>query len=202
MEITAVNIQKNNKNKCNIFIDGEYKFSASLSIVIKHKIKVGNILSQTGLDEILNEESFEQALTLSLRYISKALKTKRQIYNYLIKKSFSPDCAYKVIDRLKELNYINDVEYAKRYAEYSFKKEGKRLTDFKLMQKGIKKTDIEAARDNLNVDTMQTAKMLAEKRLKNKEITKELLAKTFRYLVSKGFSYEEVENAIKTYGED
>ena len=41
--------------------------------------------------------------------------------------------------------------------------------------------------------------MLAQKRLKDKIITKELLAKTYRYLIGRGFSYEEASYAISDY---
>ena len=70
------------------------------------------------------------------------------------------------------------------------------------MQKGVSKNDIESARQNLTVDTMSTAYKLAEKRLKNKEITLELLSKTYRYLIGKGFSYEEVDSALKPFKEN
>ena len=39
---------------------------------------------------------------------------------------------------------------------------------------------------------------LAKKYMRSKEVTKENLAKCYRYLLSKGFSYESAQNAIKS----
>lgn len=202
MIITLVKIQEKNKNKCNVYIDGEYSFAVSLDCAVKYSLKAGKEISNVEIEEIKTESDRQEAFNLALKYLAKALKTKKQVKDYLAKKGFSLDIIYKVIDRLKELNFINDIEYAKRFAEYSSKSEGKRLSDYKLMQKGVSKKDIESARQNLTVDTMSTAFKLAEKRLKNKEITLELLSKTYRYLIGKGFSYEEVDSALKPFKEN
>ncbi len=201
MKITSICVQQKNKNKANVFIDGEFNFAVTLDSVVKFGLKVGSKISFAIIEEIKKDSDVNEAMNIALNYISKALKTKKQVKDYLIKKGFSQDIVWKTVDRLKELNYVNDVEYAKRFAEFSSKTEGKRLSDFKLMQKGVKKADIEAAREYVSVDTQSTAIRLAEKRLKNKEITKELLAKTYRYLIGKGFSYEEAETAIKPFKE-
>ena len=43
---------------------------------------------------------------------------------------------------------------------------------------------------------------IVQKHLKNKEKTKENIAKTYRYLIGKGFSYEEASYALKFFIED
>jgi SOS response regulatory protein OraA/RecX len=69
--------------------------------------------------------------------------------------------------------------------------------------KGVKKEEINSAYENLEVDSKENAKIIAQKHLKNKELSKENLAKTYRYLIGKGFSYEEASFAIEQMkGED
>ena len=67
------------------------------------------------------------------------------------------------------------------------------------MMKGVNKNDILNAREGFLDSSKEIAENLADKRLKNKAITSELLQKTYRYLIGKGFSYEEAEYAIKKY---
>ena len=97
---------------------------------------------------------------------------------------------------------IDDKEYSKRYIDSVKKRQGQRLTEYKLMMKGVKKEDIESAYFESEVDGNESAKLVAEKYLKNKENTKENLAKTYRYLIGKGFSYEQATYAISQFREE
>ena len=134
--------------------------------------------------------------------ISKNLKTKRQVKDYLIGKGYSEEVAWYCVDKLKEYDYINDVEYSKRYIESTSKNQGNRLVEYKLMMKGVKKEDIQNAYLEADVDGNENAKNVAIKYLKNKEITKENIAKTYRYLIGKGFSYEQANYALSEFKED
>ena len=70
------------------------------------------------------------------------------------------------------------------------------------MMKGVKKQDIEEAYSDLDIDENENAKVIAEKYLKNKEINKETLAKAYRYLIGRGFSYDQASFALSNYKED
>ena len=51
-KVTQISIQERNKERCNIFIDGEYKFALSLELVLKYRLKVGVELGDKEIDEI------------------------------------------------------------------------------------------------------------------------------------------------------
>lgn len=200
--ITSITAQVKNSERCNVFVDGEFLFSASLEVVMRNALKVGKEISVTELKAVIIENDKAKALEKAISYISKTLKTKRQVKEYLLKKGYSEDVAYYCIDKLKEYNLIDDANFAKRYVECNSKTQGKRLYEYKLMMKGVKKEDIEKGVAQLDVDGKANAKYVADKYLKNKEITKENLSKTYRYLMGKGFSYEEADFAISSYKED
>ena len=199
--ITAINIQTKNKDRCNVFLDGEFAFGLSVETAVKYSLKVGLRVDQNEIREICFESEKIEALEKSISYVSGRLKTKRQVKEYLMRKGYAEQIVFFVIDKLKEYDYINDVNFAKRYLESCYKKEGRKLSDYKLMAKGVKKSDIETARCDVEIDTLTSACELAKKHLKNKEITKENLQKTYRYLIGKGFSYEEASFALKEYKE-
>ena len=182
-KITEITLQTKNKNRCNLFLDGEFFVSLSIETVVKNRLKKGQVVDRIKLADII-------------------LKTKKQVKEYLLKKGYSEDIAWHCVDKLKEYNYINDEEYTKRYIESVSKTQGKRMVEYKLMMKGIKKEDIGAAYDGVEIDAKQNAKNLAIKHLKNKEKNKENLAKTYRYLLGKGFSYEEANFALSELKED
>ena len=98
--------------------------------------------------------------------------------------------------------YINDEKYSERFIESTSKTQGRKLVEYKLMMKGVRKEEIALAYENVEVDNKENAKNIAEKYLKNKEKTKENLAKAYRYLIGKGFSYEEASFALSQFNGD
>ena len=70
------------------------------------------------------------------------------------------------------------------------------------MAKGISKEIIGKVREEVDNNQYENAKALAEKKLKNKEKSKENILKTYRYLIGRGFSYEEAEYAVSFFKED
>ena len=201
-KITSISVQSKNKNRCNIDVDGEFFSGVSMETVYKSRLKVGHEIDEVSLKNILYDNERLEALNKAVDYLSKALKTKKQVKDYLLKKGYEEDVVWQVIDKLKEYNYINDCEYSKRYIESVSKNQGKKLIEYKLMMKGVKKQDIETIFDDCEIDLKESAKNVAEKYLKNKEFTKENKAKTYRYLIGRGFSYEEANYALSSFGED
>ena len=200
--ITEISMQKNNKKRCNVHVDNEFFCGMSVETVVKNCLKVGQEVDAEKLKELVDESEAHEALIKATDYISKNLKTKRQVKEYLLKKGYSEQIVWACIDKLKEYNYIDDVEYSKRYIESLSKKQGKRLTEYKLMMKGVKKEDIENAYADAEDHSNESAKIIAKKHLGNKPKTKENLAKTYRYLIGKGFSYEQANKALAEYQED
>lgn len=201
-KITAINMQQKNKRRCNLFIDGEFFAGISLETALKFRLKVGQEIDDSSLKEMLVESERSEALNKAVNYISKNLKTKRQVKDYLLKKGYSEEIVWYCVDKLKEYNYIDDKQYSQRYIDSVSKTQGKRLVEYKLMMKGVKKEDISAAYDECEVDANQNAKCVAEKYLKNKEKTKENLAKAYRYLIGRGFSYDQANFAIGGLNEE
>ena len=201
-KITSITAQEKRKERVNLFVDGEFFAGISLETALKLRLKAGDDTDAERLKEILTEEERSVALKKASDYALKTLKTKRQVRDYLIKKGFSEETVWYCVDKLKEYGYIDDAEYSKRFIESTSKTQGKRLIEYKLMSKGVKKEDIEFAYDNAETDDRENAKALAEKYMKNKEKTKENALKTYKYLIGRGFSYEQADYAVSEFKED
>lgn len=202
MKITQISAQQKNKDRCNIFIDGEYSFSVSTETVYKFYLKTGKELSEEEITAIKEDGERTYALNRATEYLSKAYKTRKQVKDYLLKKGYSDDAVYYTVSRLTETGYINDSEYARRYFETASKNQGKKLSAYKLMAKGVRKDVIDEAYEKAAVPSKENAAAVAEKYMRNKEINKENLAKTYRYLIGRGFSYDEASEAISAFKEN
>ena len=202
MKITQISAQQKNKDRFNIFIDGEYSFSVSTETVYKFYLKTGKELSEEEITAIKEDGERTSALNRATEYLSKAYKTRTQVKDYLLKRGFSDDAVYYAVSRLTETGYINDSEYARRYFETASKNQGKKLSAYKLMAKGVRKDVIDEAYEKAAVPSKENAAAVAEKYMRNKEINKENLAKTYRYLIGRGFSYDEASEAISAFKEN
>lgn len=200
--ITSISVQEKNKKRCNLFIDGEFFAGITLETAIKYRLKNGMEIQSQELSDIVFESKKAEALSLSINYVSKALKTKKQVKTYLIGKGFTEEIVWYCVDKLKEYRYIDDTEYSKRYIESVSSNHGKRLIEYKLMMKGVKKDDIESAYTECDVEYKKKALEVAMKHIKNKEHTTENLSKTYRYLIGRGYSYEEANFAISKLKEN
>ena len=96
---------------------------------------------------------------------------------------------------------MDDSDYARAFAEQNSKNKGKMLIKMQLKAKGVDEKTANSAVENLGDETPQAIE-LAKKYLKNKEYDFKTLSKCYRYLLSKGFSYDAVSSAINTLKEN
>ena len=85
-EITGLSVQEKNKERCNVFVDGQFFAGVPLETVLSLRLKVGKTVDAENLKEILETAELTDAMAKGLNYVSKALKTKRQVKEYLLKK--------------------------------------------------------------------------------------------------------------------
>lgn len=197
--ITNISVQQKHKDRVNLYIDNEFYMGVSVELVYKFALKKGMEVDNAFIDEIVAENEKSEALSKAIAYTTKNLKTEKQVKTYLFGKEYQPRTVFYVIDKLKEYKLIDDEVYSKRYLELNSGKQGERMSRYKLKAKGIKEEDINAACDQVDVDFIESAKNVAEKHLKNKPLTKENLSKTYRYLLGKGFSFEQVNSVMENF---
>ena len=128
-------------------------------------------------------------------YISRGIKTEKAIWDYLGKKEYPRAEIFEAVQKLKEYNYIDDAEYARVFVNSYHRRKGKQYIKIQLFQKGVKGEIIEACLEGMESQS-EVVKNLAEKYMKNKPRDKATRDKLVRHLLSKGFSFEEINQAI------
>jgi len=141
----------------------------------------------------------------TLEYILRAPKTERQVRAWLFKKRKEGEFldVDGIITKLKVLGYINDAEYATRFAEAKQNKLGMRNIKCKLAVKGVAREHID---ELATPDQTDLARSLAEKYMRKYSplerrggseadgvvCDQKTLQKLYRYLLSKGFDCDTV----------
>ena len=86
--ITKVEVQKNNKNRVNVYVDEEYAFSCAAEVVYKYDLKKEKTIKVDELREIINEDNYMKAKNSALRYIERTYKTEKEMQDKLFKKGY------------------------------------------------------------------------------------------------------------------
>ena len=200
--ITKVEVQKKDKNRVNLYIDEEFYCGLDLDTCVKYGLKKDLELSDEKLKIVIFDAQKNDAFNKSVNYLGSALKTKKQLRDYLKKKEFSEEIIEYVIEKMVEYRYLDDAHFVDSYYKTYKNKYGNNKMKYNLISKGVSKTIVEEYFDNLEEDNSEVLYNLALKKLGNKEKTRENLDKVYRFLVSRGFDFDEVTSVIKKLKED
>ncbi len=197
-EITSIEPQVKDKTRCSVYVDGRFYCGIKLEVAIKYHLKAGMQIEKNKLDEIQLATEKSQALDKAMTHISATMKTKKQIRDFLAKKGYTDAVASYVMERLEYYKLADDEAYCRAYVN-SVKGKGKRALEVDLIKRGAEKSAISSALEEVEEDSSEALRIL-EKYLRGKEQTKENLYKGYKYLLSKGFSYDTAKSAVDNLG--
>lgn len=201
-KITKIEIQKRNKERVNLFLDGEYAFSISIELVYKDDLKTNDEIDSEKLKTVAEHDSLIRCKESALRSIERSYKTEKEVRDKLKLKGYEDNAIDKSIEFLKEYNFVNDNNYTKAFISYKLKSEGSQKIKYSLIKKGISKEIIDEELSNLNKENEKdTATTIAKKKLaiikKKENDNYKISSKLYRYLISKGYAYDVTNDVVK-----
>ncbi|WP_111637822.1 recombination regulator RecX [Marinomonas shanghaiensis] len=137
---------------------------------------------------------FDQALSL----LSHREHSKKELISKLKTRGHEEEDIRATIERLEEMNYLNDERFAEIFVRSRLSKPlGASRISQELMQKGISSELAKSTIANADVDWFALAKQLKERKFGN-EISEDFKekAKQSRYLQYRGFNFEQIKYAV------
>lgn len=200
--ITKIEVQKRNKERVNIYLDGEYAFAISAELVYKEGLAVKMEVDTAKLKEVADKESYIRCKDSALRIIERSYKTEKEVREKLKLKGYDDRHIEKSIEFLKEYNFLNDDTYAKAFISDKLSSKGRQKIKYDLIKKGIDNAIIEEQLSNINEDSeRETAFNLAQKKLrvirKSESDEYKISGKLYRFLISKGYSYDITKSVVR-----
>ena len=196
-EITSIEPQVKDKNRCNVYIDGRFYCGIKLEVAIKYHLKAGMHIEKSQLDEIQLETEKSQAVDKAMTHLSATMKTERQMRDFLAKKGYTEAVCDYVIERLQYYKFIDDYAYCRAYVN-SVHGKGRRAIEADLFKRKASREAISAVLDEFE-ENDEDAFELLQKYLRGKEINKANLLKGYKYLLSKGYSYDTAQSAMEKF---
>lgn len=175
-------------------------------VVLSETVFLNNILPEASFERdewygILTESDYKIGLNYALDYISKGMKTQKEITNKLFERKIRENAVEQILTRLRELDYVNDRKYALEYVGvYSDIRGSIRLRN-ELYLRGVDRKYIDEALDTLT-DEGPAALNAALKFTKGRELDNKERERLIRHLLSRGFPYDAVKTALRQMGKE
>lgn len=177
-------ILKLQKNK--IFLEDGTIVDVNPDIIYEYKLK-----KDMDISKIYKKVLYASIKQKAFFYISLKDRTKYELKCKLRAKYNDIEIIENVIEYMETQKYINDIDYATSYILTH--KNSKQKNIVKLMQKGIKKADIDLAYEDISEEIENENLEMEIKKLLNKNIEK---AAIITKLMRKGYNYYSIKESL------
>ena len=89
-------------------------------------------------------ETLAKGMDYALRLLSFRMRTESELRDRLGKKGYD-QVIEQVVDRLKEMNYVNDAQYVEYFMRSKAKPTGRQRLKYELLQKGVPRVLVESS---------------------------------------------------------
>lgn len=195
--ITALVLQKNNKERVSVFLDEQYAFS--LSLLRAAQLKRGQYLSEEQIKALRSQDERDKAYNRALNYLSYRPRSQAEMERYLLGKGWDEVVVCDVIDRLKQIGLVDDREFAHFWVDnrQRFRPRGRMALRYEMKAKGLGEEIIAEVLED--VDEEQSAYELASSRARKETglAPREFRRKLGQYLARRGFSFSVIEAVLR-----
>ena len=182
-----------------MFIDGAYCCGLDALTVKKHRLEIGDEITEEQLSSIQRESEGATAFDKALRYVSYRSRTKSEVRSYLKEKGYLSEVIAEVVSKLTEYRYVDDSRFCAEYVSAYARRLGKRNIEMELKKLGAEPEAIESALESIEAQD-EAAYAVAEKYYRTHR--KFDIRKMKQYLYTKGFSGNDISTAASRIAEE
>jgi regulatory protein len=195
--ITALKIQKRNKERVNVFLDDE--FALAVTAVVATTLRRGQYLSDAEIEKLEQEDERNKAYDRAIHFLGFRSRSQAEVVRYLRDKGYSAGVVDETISRLVEAQYLDDESFARFWLENRerFRPRGRQALRYELKQKGISDEVIDTVLADL--DEAELAWLAVESKLHRWRnlAEQDLKKKIVGFLSRRGFNYETANNTFQ-----
>ncbi len=200
-KITKIEVQKNNRDRVNIYIDDTFAFGIDLNIMMKYSLTKNMEIEQLFIDEILKAEEEIHVYNYALTLLSRRAMSEKQVRTKMGIKGYDEAFIDRAILKLKYQKYLDDERYSEMLIndKANISKYGKRKIKHVLYEKGIDRDIIEEKIKCLSEeDELKRAYSVGLKKISSlkEDDDRKKYVKLSRFLINKGFELDTVRKSV------
>jgi len=196
-KITALKTQKRNRQRINVYLDGEFAFG--LSRITAAWLEVGQELSNEKIQELQAADEIEVAYQRAFKYLNYRPRSENEIWDNLRKHETPDEVIGDVIDRLHRNKLVNDVDFAQQWVENrsEFRPRGRRALSMELRRKGISTDIIDQVLQDIDEDELAYQAAVKQSRKYRLQDWEAYRVKMISFLARRGFNYEVARPVVE-----
>ncbi|MBV6396112.1 MAG: Regulatory protein RecX [Anaerolineales bacterium] len=195
--ITAIEAQKKNPKRVNVYLDGEFAFG--LAKITAAWLQVGQALDEEKVARLQAEDSQEKAYQQAMLFLGYRARSEAEVRKNLEKHEIPPAVVEETLKRLRAERLLNDAQFAQDWVanRSEFRPRSRRALTLELKRKGLTESAIQSATEA--VDETALAYAAAQKRVRRLENLEwvEFRKKLGDFLARRGFAYEVAAPTVK-----
>jgi regulatory protein len=194
--ITALEVQKNNPERINVYLDGAFAFG--LPLVEAAYLHTGQTLSEDEITSLQAVDTAARALDQAVKLLARRPHSTAEIVRYLESKKVPSAAIDETLAKLEHLGYLDDRAFVEFWIENRerFRPRGPRALRYELRQKGVAGDLIDSVLAGL--DARGSAYRAAQEKVRR---LRGLTPEQFRnrlgaFLAQRGFGYDIAREVI------
>lgn len=195
--------KKISNDKYEIILEDDKSIVLYEDVILKNNLLISKYIDKNELDSIIKENSDIECYNASLKYLSIRMRSKKELANYLASKKYSDNAINKVIKRLSEEGYIDEVKYAQAYTndQVNISSNGPLKIRKNLKENGISSDVIDNVIGNIdeNIIEEKLSKLIKKQLNVKKGSVNSVKLKVVNYLVNLGYDKDMVLKELSKY---
>lgn len=202
-KITKIEVQKNNKERFNLYINGEFFAGIDAATYVHFNLKKDLILTDEMLIKIGEYDGYRVAINKAIQYLSYKKRTEKELRDYLMKLEVNPQAIDKAIEYCKVNGYINHEDYCISFMNTMLNTTDKGPVIFaqKLKELGVEQNLIDNYSYQFETEvTKERIDKIAAKitrKYEKKQSARMIQQKIMQTLIQKGYNLDIANDALK-----
>ncbi len=196
--MTITDVKPRRKSLVALYIDGEFAVNVDKETFLISRYKVGSQITDEEFYDLTRKSENKRAKEKAFYLIEHRDHSSKELFDK-IKKSTNEESAYLAVEKLKDLELINDAAFAKRYAYELFnrKKFAAKRVKYELIKKGIDKEIVNEIIEDVEIDPKEQILELLLGKYKNAMYDEKRLKRAIAALQRYGYNWEDIRSVLE-----
>lgn len=140
--ITSIQVQKNNKERYSIFINGQFLLGVAEQTLLECNLRKGVEITPAFFRKLQRKEGRFKVKSYMMKRLGRRDHARRELFNKARRKDYPQEIINCVLDELEQKGYLDEAKFAEKFAsdKSKFSKWGPAKIKAHLLKKGISRS--------------------------------------------------------------
>ena len=201
-KVTALQAQKHNRQRVNVFLNGEFAFG--LARIVAAWLEVGQELSEEKIAQLQSQDAHETAYQQALKFMNFRQRSPAEVRRNLEEHRVSAEVIDSVLERLRQAGLVDEARFARQWVENrnEFRPRSRRALALELRQRGVDEQTIARALEDIDDQEIAYQAALRKSIKINSTGWLDFRQKLSSFLARRGFPYQVISPTVRRVWEE